>query len=242
MRNLIEDALRSHGADYVDIRIEDTTRTKISLRGRSTDELSVSRSTGGCVRALAGGGWGFVSLNDIVNLKAHVELAVSQARLVSEANGDSLLAPVEPVIDTVVPTPAVDPRSISLAAKQALLQEYSQIMLGATKIQTTTVRYRDTYSKIFASSEGAFIEQEQCDVGTGCIAIAREGDNVQQMFIVAEASTDTRASKGARQSSRMRKTRSLESRCGAGQSRPVHSGARSGLGRYIRARSLRPSE
>ncbi|HNU93908.1 MAG TPA: TldD/PmbA family protein, partial [Bacillota bacterium] len=64
---------------------------------------------------------------------------------------------------------------------------YSQIMLGASpKIQTTTVRYRDTCSKkIFASSEGAFIEQEHCDVGASCTAIAREGDNVQQMFIVA---------------------------------------------------------
>ena len=115
-------------------------------------------------RALAGGGWGFVSFNDTANLKNHVALAVSQARLVAQANGDSLLAPVEPVIDTIVPTLAVDPRSISLCAKQALLQEYSQIMLGASpKIQTTIVRYRDTYSKkIFASSEGAFIEQEQC--------------------------------------------------------------------------------
>ena len=81
MRNLIEDALRSHGADYVEIRIEDAARTKITLRSRSTDELSVSRSTGGCVRALAGGGWGFVSFNDIAGLKDHVALAVSQARL-----------------------------------------------------------------------------------------------------------------------------------------------------------------
>lgn len=187
MRNLIEDALRSHGADYVEIRIEDAARTKITLRSRSTDELSVSRSTGGCVRALAGGGWGFVSFNDIAGLKDHVALAVSQARLVSQANGDSLLAPVEPVADTVVPRLAVDPRSINLEAKQSLLQEYSQIMLGASpKIQTTTVRYRDTYSKkTFASSEGAFIEQEHCDVGASCTAIAREGDNVQQMFIVA---------------------------------------------------------
>jgi len=187
VRNLIEDALRSDGADYVDIRIEDAVRTKITLRGRSTDELSVSRSTGGCVRALAGGGWGFISFNDIANLKHHVALAVSQARLVSQANGDSLLAPVGPVVDTVVPHLVVDPRSISLAAKQEMLQEYSQIMLGASpKIQTTTVRYRDTYSKkIFASSEGAFIEQEHCDVGASCRAIAREGDNVQQMFIVA---------------------------------------------------------
>ncbi len=44
VQNLIKDALKSHGADYVEIRIEDHVRTKISLRGRSTDELSTSRS------------------------------------------------------------------------------------------------------------------------------------------------------------------------------------------------------
>ena len=187
VQNLIKDALKSHGADYVEIRIEDHVRTKISLRGRSTDELSTSRSVGGCVRALASGGWGFVSFNDIEHLKDHVTLAVSQARLVGRKSGDSLLAPVEPVTDTVVPTLVVDPRSITLADKLALLEEYNQIMLGySPKIQTTTVRYRDTYSKkYFANSEGAYIDQEHCDVGASCRAIAREGDNVQQMFVTS---------------------------------------------------------
>ena len=88
VQNLIKDALKSHGADYVEIRIEDHVRTKISLRGRSTDELSTSRSVGGCVRALASGGWGFVSFNDIEHLKDHVTLAVSQARLVGRKSGE----------------------------------------------------------------------------------------------------------------------------------------------------------
>ncbi|MFY9455099.1 MAG: DNA gyrase modulator, partial [Bacillota bacterium] len=69
MRNLMESALKGHDADYVEIRIEDHERTRISLRGRQVDELSTSHSVGGCVRALVNGGWGFVSFNNIENLR-----------------------------------------------------------------------------------------------------------------------------------------------------------------------------
>ena len=46
MRNLMESALKGHDADYVEIRIEDHERTRISLRGRQVDELSTSHSVG----------------------------------------------------------------------------------------------------------------------------------------------------------------------------------------------------
>ena len=39
MRRLISSALKSHGADYVEIRIEDHERTRISFRGKQVDEL-----------------------------------------------------------------------------------------------------------------------------------------------------------------------------------------------------------
>ncbi len=195
MRDLMSAAVKLPGADYVEIRIEDTERTRISLRGRTVDELAVSRSAGGCVRAFAGGGWGFVSFNDLSNLKEYVSLAVSQARLVGGsasgsgskgAGGGSRagLAPVQPVVDRVIPDLVKDPRGVSLSAKKALLEEYNEIMLGhSPKVQTTAVNYIDRYTKkCFANSEGAYIEQEQCDVGASFAAIARDGDNVQQMF------------------------------------------------------------
>ncbi len=182
MRNLISSALKSHGADYVEIRIEDHDRARISFRGRQVDELSTAHSVGGCVRALVNGGWGFVSFNDISNLGEHVKLAVNQARLVG--NSGALLAPVEPVEDIVTPQLIKDPRGISLTKKKALLEEYNKIMLEySPKVQTTSIAYVDRYSKkYFANSEGTFIEQEHCDVGAGFTAFARDGDNVQQMF------------------------------------------------------------
>jgi len=118
VRNLISLALKSHGADYVEIRIEDHERTRISFRGKQVDELSTARSIGGCIRALAGGGWGFVSFNDITNLREHVKLAVDQAKLVG--NTGAVLAPMESVEDTVTPELVKDPRGISLPEKKAV--------------------------------------------------------------------------------------------------------------------------
>lgn len=185
MRNLISLALKSHGADYVEIRIEDHERTRISLRGKQVDELSTAHSMGGCVRALANGGWGFVSFNDIENLQDHVKLAVNQAKLVG--NSGAILAPTEPVEDFVTPELVKDPRGISLTDKKALLEDYNNIMLGySPKVQTTSVAYVDRYSKkYFANSEGTFIEQQYCDVGANFTAFAKDGDNVQQMFTTA---------------------------------------------------------
>ena len=182
MRRLISSALKSHGADYVEIRIEDHERARISFRGKQVDELSTAHSVGGCVRALVNGGWGFVSFNDISNLEDHVKLAVNQARLVGDSG--ALLAPVEPVEDIVTPQLIKDPRGISLTEKKALLEEYNNIMMGySPKVQTTSIAYVDRYSKkYFANSEGAFIKQEHCDVGANFSAFARDGDNVQQMF------------------------------------------------------------
>ncbi len=185
MRNLISLALKSHGADYVEIRIEDHERTRISLRGKQVDELSTAHSMGGCVRALANGGWGFVSCNDIGSLQDHVKLAVNQAKLVGDSG--AVLAPTEPVEDFVAAELVKDPRGISLTDKKALLEDYNNIMLGySPKVQTTSVAYVDRYSKkYFANSEGTFIEQQYCDVGATFTAFAKDGDNVQQMFTTA---------------------------------------------------------
>ena len=185
MKDLINSALKSHLADYIEIRIEDHRRTRISLKGKLVDELSTTHSVGGCVRALVNGGWGFVSFNDITNLKDHVRLAVQQGKLIK---GEKIvLAPAQPIKDTVIPNLIKDPRKISLKDKKALLEDYNNIMLGySPKIQTTGLTYIDRYSKkYYANSEGSFIEQEHCDVGANFTAFAKDKDNIQQMFTTA---------------------------------------------------------
>ena len=125
------------------------------------------------------GGWGFVSFNDLDDLKEKAALAVRQARLVGHET--SALVSVEPVIDVVEATIKKDPASFTLAEKKDLMDQYNQAMWSVPGIQTTNVGYGDGRKKvIFASSEGSYIEQERVDMSLRISAAARDGAEVQQ--------------------------------------------------------------
>ena len=185
MRDIIEAALRSHNADYIELRIEENAATRISYRGRELEDLGGTASRGGNVRALVRGGWGFVSFNALDDLRAKVELAVQQARLAGSE--ESRLAPTEPAVDVVEPFIKKDPRQVPLAEKKRLLDEYNEILwsqpaaAGQPNIQTSILGYGDAYKKVtFASSEGSYIEQSKVDATFRASAVARKDGDVQQ--------------------------------------------------------------
>ncbi len=111
-RDTIEAALRGQDADYVEVRLDDTSTNRIIYRGRELEEIGRSRSFGGNVRALVKGGWGFASFNDPSGLRERVAEAVSQARHVGREKSE--LAEVEPVVDVVPLVVLMDPRKITL--------------------------------------------------------------------------------------------------------------------------------
>ena len=78
-RDLIDDALKGNGAEYCEIRIEETDSTRLTWRGKSLEDIAQTSGRGGNVRALVNGGWGFVCFNDLNGLKDRVADAVSQA-------------------------------------------------------------------------------------------------------------------------------------------------------------------
>ncbi len=182
MRNEIEAALKGHDADYIEIRIEETESARIQYRDRMIEDIGRTTGMGGCVRAMVKGGWGFVSFNSMDGLKEKASLAVKQARLVGKET--SQLAPVEPVVDTIISEVKKDPTTVPLARKKEILDEYNEIIWSAPKIQTSTVGYSDSRKKkIFANSEGSYIEQSRPDVTVRLAAIAREGGDVQQSHL-----------------------------------------------------------
>lgn len=182
MRDRLTEALKGHQADYAEIRLETGEVSHITYRGRRVDEIIRAASTGGNVRARVGGGWGFVSFNEVDGLRDRTALAVRQARLVNRQEGH--FAPVEPVVDSVPPEVRKDPRDIPFASKKKLLDEYNEIILGTPKIQTSSIAYTDSFKKVtFVSSEGSFIEQSRVDVTLRISAVAREGNEVQQASI-----------------------------------------------------------
>jgi TldD protein len=189
MRDQLSSAMRGHSADYIEIRVEEGDSTRLSYRGRELDDIGRSRGAGGCVRALVRGGWGFVSFNGLEDLPGKVALAVEQARVAGSET--STLAAVDPQVATVEPVIKRDPRSVSLAEKKAILDGYVDLIYSTPKIQTSAVGYSDVARKtVFASSEGAYIEQSRIDVTFRCSATARDGSDVQQASISMGALND----------------------------------------------------
>jgi TldD protein len=179
MRDEIDQALKGHDADYIEIRIEEGGATRIQYRGRDLEDIGRTTSVGGNVRALVKGGWGFISFNNLAGLRGKVEKAVRQARLVGRE--ESRLAPVAPVVDIVPPQVKKDPAAVPLARKKRLLDEYNGVIWGVPNIQTSTIGYSDGRKKVvFANSEGAYIEQTRVDLTARFNAVARDGSNVQQ--------------------------------------------------------------
>ena len=178
-RDQVESALRGHNADYVEVRLDDTSSSRLVYRGRELEEIGRTRSFGGNVRALVNGGWGFVSFNNPAGLKGRVAEAVSQARHVGAGKSD--LARVEPVVD-VVPLHIVnDPRGVPLAAKKGVLDRYNETMLSVDGVTSTNIVYWDGHKRVvFASSEGSYIEQERIDVVSRLAATARRNGDMQQ--------------------------------------------------------------
>ena len=189
MQDQITEALKSHGADYVEIRLEEGQGTHIRYRGKDLEEIGRTSSLGGNVRAIAGGGWGFVCFNNPDDLKEKVAHAVRHARVVG---GEAVhLSTGEPRVDIVPPNIHRDPRTVPLKEKKRVLDEYVDIIWSTPGIQSSVVGYGDGYRKVtFANSEGTYIEQEKIETTLRIAPMARDGTEVQQAGISLGASGD----------------------------------------------------
>lgn len=171
--------LKQYRADYIEVHLEESQTSHITYRGRELESIDRTTATGGNVRALVRGGWGFVSFNDLTELPGRVELAVKQAQFVGSE--ESRLAEVEPVVDTVLAETINSPLTIPLAEKKQLLDEYNDIIWRTPGLQTSVINYGDAHKRvIFLNSSGSHIEQERVDVTLRLMAVATDGNEVQQ--------------------------------------------------------------
>ena len=176
----LAETVKRYEADYIEAHLEESQASHITYRGRKLESVDKTSATGGNVRALVKGGWGFVSFNRLDELPEKVELAVTQARFAS--GEESKLARVEPAIDTVPTGIDKDPVTIPLAEKKQLLDEYNDIIWHTPKLQTSIIDYRDSHKKaIFISSSGSYIKQERADINLRLNAVATDGSDIQQV-------------------------------------------------------------
>jgi TldD protein len=175
----LADSLKQHKADYIEARLEESRSSSISYRGRELESVSRASATGGNVRALVNGGWGFASFNNLDGISGKIKMAVAQARMAGAEK--SRLAEVAPV-EAVVPLKLErDPVAIPLAEKKALLEEYNELIWQTAGLKTSVIGYGDSHKKtVFVNSSGSYIVQERADVTLRLSAVAASEGDVQQ--------------------------------------------------------------
>ena len=190
--------INKYSVDYIEAHLEQSQTSHITYRGRELESIGKATATGGNVRALVKGGWGFVSFNNLDELADKVKLAVKQAQLVG--NGESKLVQVEPVVEVVPAEIDKNPVAMPLTEKKQLLDEYNDIIWRTPKLQTSVIGYGDSHKKvIFLNSLGSYIEQERADITLRLAAIATEGSEVQQVGLSLGSSGDFSLIQGSHQ-------------------------------------------
>src|SRR6184192_1142156 len=186
MKDLAEAALNAaqvKGASYADVRLDEHVTQDIIVKNGQLAAVSDEASEGFGVRVIVDGAWGFAGSARLD--KAEVHLVVDRAIRIARASARVRSAPVDlgpPVTSRGhYRTPLErDPFAVPLAEKVDLLLRADAAM-GSVK--GVTIREGSMefirQAKLFASTEGAFIEQELFESGAGIEATATSPDDVQ---------------------------------------------------------------
>jgi TldD protein len=186
MKDLAEAALNAaqvQGASYADIRLNHHTEQELSVKNGQLAAVSDDSSEGFGVRVLVDGAWGFAGS---ARLEPHeVEEVVRRAVRIARASARVQTARV--VLGPAVTsrgsyrTPVVrDPFTVPLSEKVDLLLRADAAMAavpGVTVREGSMEFVRER--KLFASTEGALVEQQFVESGAGLDATATNDADYQ---------------------------------------------------------------
>jgi TldD protein len=186
MKELAEAALNAaqvKGASYADVRLDEHVTQDIIVKNGQLAAVSDDASEGFGVRVIVDGAWGFAGSARLD--KAEVEQVVDRAIRIARASARVRLAPVDlgPAVTSRghYRTPLErDPFAVPLSEKVDLLLRADAAMgsvKGVTIREGSMEFIRQV--KLFASTEGALVEQELFESGAGIEATATSPDEVQ---------------------------------------------------------------
>ncbi len=178
------DLARALGASYADVRVLRVRNEEVVVKNGKVEAMLVHEEEGFGVRALANGSWGFASSHRLEPAEADriTDLAVRIARASALAKrADVNLGP--PVVSNgSYTTPVrIDPFAVSMEDRTRLLLEADAAMRqvkGITVAESSVQCIRT--DKLFASTEGAFVEQQLVETGAGLEATAVRDGEVQK--------------------------------------------------------------
>jgi TldD protein len=181
------DAATAAGASYADVRVTDTATQSLSVRNGVVEGVQGRTSVGFGVRVVADGAWGFASSSELSPEAASrvAREAVAIARASARVTATPVvLAPVEPVRATWSGACVIDPFAVSTDDKLAVLLAADAAMraVEGVTIASGSMEFFKC-RKTFASTEGAFIEQDWCESTGGITAYAiGEGEVMSRSY------------------------------------------------------------
>ena len=178
------DYLKKKKVDYADIRHQRSSTEDVKVKNGNVEALSRSDDQGFGIRVIANGAWGFAASSILSSeemrrvAEAAIEIAKASALTKKE---DVRLTPTEIHQDRYRSLHDVDPFEVSIDRKIGLLLDACAIIQKNPKIKVAegSMQFFKT-DKVFASTEGAFIEQSIVESGAGIIATAVEGSEAQR--------------------------------------------------------------
>jgi TldD protein len=171
------------GARYADVRIIISRNQSVAVKNGKVEALNDFESIGFGVRVLVGDAWGFASSAEITapEVDRVTALAVKTALASAMVPGKAVNLG-QPVTSTgrYVTYVQTDPFSVSLESKLALLLDADAKIRKNPGVKVSdgsvlAIR-RD---KIFANSEGAYVEQTIFETGGSISATAVQGNEIQ---------------------------------------------------------------
>ncbi len=148
------------------------------------EAIALSENQGFGVRVIADGAWGFASSSTLsaAEVDRVTALAVQIARASARTrNKPVVLDPPRPVVATYASPYKIDPFSVSLDDKIALLLKANAAMRisPAIRVARSSMECLRIH-KVFASTEGAYIEQTITETGGGIECSAVNESDVQK--------------------------------------------------------------
>lgn len=177
------DTAISRGAAYADVRFERVRTERIEVRNGVVSTLSDTRSMGYGIRALVDGAWGFAACGDFS--KSSLDRTASLAVAIAKASASIARrrvgeAPSHAYMDTYATPLVIDPQSIPLGDRVALLLAAEKALRSTPSVAVGRA-YIDLWhtDKYFFSSIGSAIEQRITQSGGGIQAMAVGDGDVQ---------------------------------------------------------------
>lgn len=178
------DWLKGKSVDYADCRYVRAEKESVRVTDGIVDTLSRDVDVGVGVKVLHNGAWGFAAIASTkeAEIKKAANKALQTAKASATAKKESVkLAEQEAYKEHYKSPCQKDPFEIPIDEKVGLLLEISDKLKTDDRIKTAeaSMAFFKT-NKIFCSTEGAEIEQDIVESGTGYSVIAFDGEEVQK--------------------------------------------------------------